>query len=185
MSRIGKQPVPLPSGVKLSQTKENNLIRVLVEGPKGKVSFPFRQAVGIAVEGNQVKISRGGEEAFHRAYHGTVRALIANMVKGVSQGFEKKLEIEGVGYNAKVEGKKLVLQMGFCHPVTLMIPVGLTIEAAKPTALSIKGADKQLVGEFAAEIRKVRPPEPYKGKGIRYSDERITRKAGKAFGSGE
>ncbi len=185
MSRIGKQPVPLPSGVKVTQAKEQDLVRVVVEGPKGKLSFPFRSAVGIVVEGNQVKISRAGDEKFQRAYHGTVRALIANMVEGVSQGFEKRLEIEGVGYNAKVDGKKIVLQIGFCHPVILMVPVGLTVEAPKPTLLVIKGPDKQLVGEFAAEIRKIRPPEPYKGKGIRYAGEHIVRKAGKAFGSGE
>lgn len=185
MSRIGKQPVVLPAGVKLSQAKEADFVRVQVEGPKGKVSFPFRKDVSITVEGTQIKVSRAGEEKFQRAYHGTVRALLANMVEGVSKGFEKKLEIEGVGYNAKLEGKKLVLQMGFCHPVPLMIPTGITIETPKPTTVIVKGADKQLVGEFSAAIRKVRPPEPYKGKGIRYADERIIRKAGKAFGSGE
>jgi len=185
VSRIGKQPVALPSGVKVSQAKENDVVRILVEGPKGKVSFPFRKDVTIAVEAGQIRVQRSSDEAFQRAYHGTVRALLANMVKGVSQGFEKRLEIEGVGYNAKVDGKKLVLQMGYCHPVNMPIPAGLTIETPKPTTVIVKGADKQLVGEFAAGIRKVRPPEPYKGKGIRYSDERIVRKAGKAFGSGE
>lgn len=185
MSRIGKQPVVIPSGVKVNQQKDGSGVRVSVEGPKGKISFPFRGDVGIEVESGRVVISRKGEEGFERAYHGTVRALIANMVEGVSKGFEKRLEIEGVGYNAKLEGKKLVLQIGFCHPVPLEIPAGLTVETPKPTTVVVKGADKQLVGEFSAQIRKTRPPEPYKGKGIRYSDERIIRKAGKAFGSGE
>lgn len=185
MSRVGKQPVQIPSGVKVTQTREAGLVRLTIEGPKGKVSFPFREEVSIAVEGGVLSVKRAGEEAFYRAYHGTARALIANMVQGVSQGFEKRLEIEGVGYNAKIEGKKVALEIGFCHKVYLDIPAGITLEAPKPTALIVRGADKQLVGEFAASIRKIRPPEPYKGKGIRYSDEKIVRKAGKAFGSGE
>jgi large subunit ribosomal protein L6 len=185
MSRIGKQPVVIPPGVKVSQQKEGGTTKVLAEGPKGKLSLPFREEVSINIEGSVLRVERTGEEPFHRAYHGTVRALIANMMKGVSLGFEKRLDIEGVGYNAKIDGKKLVLQIGFCHPVTLDIPLGLTLETPKPTAIAIKGADKQLVGEFAATVRKVRPPEPYKGKGIRYSNEKIVRKAGKAFGSAE
>jgi large subunit ribosomal protein L6 len=185
VSRIGKQPVAIPSGVKVAQSKEEDRIRLSVEGPKGKLSFPFRSDVGITIEAGQVRIERRGEEAFHRAHHGTVRALVANMVEGVSQGFEKRLEIEGVGYNAKVEGKKLVLQIGFCHPVSLPIPASITVETPKPTNVIVKGPDKQVVGEFAAQIRKVRPPEPYKGKGIRYAGERIIRKAGKAFGAAE
>src|SRR4029450_10699165 len=116
-----------------------------------------------------VKVSRTAEEAFHRSYHGTVRAIIANMVKGASQGFEKKLLIEGVGYNAKVDGKKLVLQIGFCLPIELPIPSGLPVEALeKGLQVIVRGADKQLVGEFAAQVRRIRPAEPYKGKGIRY-----------------
>jgi len=185
VSRIGKQPVAIPSGVKVNQVKEEGSVRVSVEGPKGKLSFPFRKDVEIAVDGSQVKVSRSGDEPFLRAYHGTVRALIANMVEGVTRGFEKRLDIEGVGYNAKVDGKKLVLQIGFSHPVTLPIPAGITVETPKPTNIIIKGPDKQTVGEFAANVRKVRPPEPYKGKGIRYSDEKIVRKAGKAFGAAE
>jgi large subunit ribosomal protein L6 len=177
--------VPIPAGVKVAQAREENQVRLSVEGPRGKLSCPFRAEVSIAIDQGQIRVERRGEEAFHRAYHGTARALIANMLKGVSQGFERKLEIEGVGYNAKVEGKKLVLQIGFCHPVNLPIPQGLTIETPKPTNVVVKGADKQLVGEFAAQIRKVRPPEPYKGKGIRYADEKIIRKAGKAFGAAE
>lgn len=179
MSRVGKQPVQIPSGVKVSQTREAGVVHLTVEGPKGKVSFPFRDEVTIAVEGGVLSVKRTGEEAFFRAYHGTARALIANMVRGVSQGFEKRLEIEGVGYNAKIEGKKVALEIGFCHKVHLDIPVGITLEAPKPTALIVRGADKQLVGEFAAAIRKVRPPEPYKGKGIRYTGEYVRRKVGK------
>jgi len=183
MSRIGKQPVTLPAGVNVSQTKEGGVNRLVVEGPKGKLTLPFRPEVSVTVEGNAVRVTRRGEEAFDRAYHGTVRALIANMVEGVTRGYEKRLDIEGVGYNAKVEGKKLVLQVGFCEPYAMDIPVGITIQLPKPTAISVQGPDKQLVGEFAARIRKVRPPEPYKGKGIRYAGEKITRKVGKAFGS--
>jgi large subunit ribosomal protein L6 len=185
VSRIGKQPVAIPAGVKVSQSKADGRTVLSIEGPKGKLSFPFRSEVSIAVEGSAVKVQRAGEEAFHRAYHGTARALIANMVRGVTQGFEKRLDIEGVGYNAKVEGKKLTLQIGFCHPVVFELPAGITVETPKPTNILIKGADRQAVGEFAARVRRVRPPEPYKGKGIRYSDEKVIRKAGKAFGAAE
>ena len=185
MSRIGKQPVVIPSGVKVTQTKEEAGVRLLVEGPKGKVSAPFRREVSIAVEGNAVRVTRAGDEAFQKAYHGTVRALIANMVKGVTQGFEKRLEIEGVGYGAKLEGKKLTIQIGFANPAVVEVPQGLTVETPKPTLMVVKGADKQLVGEFAAVVRRIRPPEPYKGKGIRYAGEKIIRKVGKAFGSAE
>ena len=185
MSRIGKQPVPLPAGVKFAQAAEEGVTRASLEGPKGKLSFSFRREVAFKVEGSVVSLSRSGDAAFERAYHGTARALFANMVKGVSLGFEKKLEIEGVGYNAKPDGKNIVLQIGFCHPVTVPVPAGITIEIPKPTIIIIKGPDKQVVGEFAATVRKIRPPEPYKGKGIRYSDEKIIRKAGKAFGSAE
>ncbi|MBI4602315.1 MAG: 50S ribosomal protein L6 [Planctomycetes bacterium] len=185
MSRIGKQPVAIPAGIKVSQVKEGHFTRLDVEGPKGKVSFPFRAEVGISIESGVIRVTRAGDEAFTRAYHGTARALIANMVKGAAQGFEKRLEIEGVGYQAKTDGKKLTVQIGFCHPVELKIPAGLTIETPKPTTVVVKGADRQLVGEFAAQVRGIRPAEPYKGKGVRYSDEKIIRKAGKAFGSGE
>ncbi len=156
---------------------------VTVEGPKGKLTLRIRPEATVEVAQNSVRVGRRGDSAFERAYHGTVRALLANMVRGVTTGFEKRLEIEGVGYNAKVEKKQLVLQVGFCHPVQLPIPEGLTVETPKPTSIVIRGADKQLVGEFAARTRRVRPPEPYKGKGIRYADERIQRKVGKTFGS--
>jgi large subunit ribosomal protein L6 len=154
-----------------------------VEGPQGRLSLPYRGEVSVAVEGNAVRVKREGETRFHRAYYGTVRALIANMVQGVSRGFEKSLDIEGVGYNAKLDGKKLVLQVGYCHPVVLEIPAGLKVELPRPTSIKIRGADKQMVGEFASRVRKARPPEPYKGKGIRYTGESIIRKVGKTFGS--
>jgi large subunit ribosomal protein L6 len=185
MSRIGKQPVAVPSGVKVKRTADGDRLLLSVEGPKGKLSFPFRKDVDITVDADVIRVSRSGDAAFDRAYHGTVRALIANMVQGVSQGFQKTLDIEGVGYSAKLEGKAIVLQIGFCHPVKIGVPEGLTIEVPKPTQIIVRGPDKQAVGEFAAQVRKTRPPEPYKGKGIRYAGEHIIRKAGKAFGSGE
>lgn len=185
MSRIGKQPVKLLSGVKVSQSKEQGRTHVKVEGPKGKLAFAFRTDVSFDIDDETVTITRAGDSKFERAYHGTARALVANMVTGVSAGFTKTLEIEGVGYNAKVGGKKLTLQIGFCHPIEMTIPEGVTLETPNPTTIVISGADKQIVGEFAAQIRKIRPPEPYKGKGIRYRGEQILRKAGKAFGSGD
>jgi large subunit ribosomal protein L6 len=185
VSRIGKKPVMIPAGVKVLQKKQGDMTQVQVEGPRGKMSLPFRPEVAIAIDGQQVRVQRQEETPFASAYHGTVRSLIANMVHGVTQGFRKSLEIVGVGYQAKLEGKKLVLQVGFSHPVTLEVPEGIKVELPKQTTIVINGADKQLVGEFAATVRKIRPPEPYKGKGIRYSDEQVVRKAGKAFGSGE
>ena len=159
--------------------------RVAVEGPKGKLDFDFREEVLFAVEDDQVLVTRSDNGAFSRSYHGTARSLLANMVQGVTEGFTRRLEIVGVGYNAQVQGKKLVLQIGFCHPVEMEIPQGLDVEAPSPTNITISGIDKQLVGEFAAVVRRIRPPEPYKGKGIRYENEHIIRKAGKAFTSGE
>ncbi|MGQ9592281.1 MAG: 50S ribosomal protein L6 [Planctomycetota bacterium] len=183
MSRIGKQPVVIPQGVKVSRVEEGGGAVVSVEGPKGKLSLRVRPEVAVTVEPNAVTVERRGEGAFERAYHGTIRALIANMVRGVREGFEKRLEIEGIGYNAKVEKGRLVLAVGFSHPVEISVPEGLTVQTPKPTNVVIQGADKQLVGEFAARVRKVRPPEPYKGKGIRYAGEKIQRKVGKTFGS--
>ncbi len=182
MSRIGKQPISVPSGVKVSVSGGE----VKVEGPKGKVAGSFRGEARITHDASagRIVIECKGETKFARAYHGTTRALIANMVKGVSEGFKKSLEIVGVGYNAKLQGKKLVLQIGFCHPVELPVPEGIQVEIPQPTRINLSGADKQQVGEFAAQIRRVRPPEPYKGKGIRYEGEHIIRKAGKAFGAG-
>jgi large subunit ribosomal protein L6 len=185
VSRIGKQPIVISKGVKVTPVRQGNLTRVAVEGPKGKLTFEFRPEVAIALQADRVLVTRAGDSPFEKAYHGTVRALIASMVQGVSEGFEKRLEIVGVGYSAKMQGKKLVLQIGFSHPVELAVPEGLQIEIPKPTSVIIRGPSKQLVGEFAAQVRRIRPPEPYKGKGIRYEGEQIIRKAGKAFGSGE
>ena len=185
MSRIGKKPVKVESGVKVTPSRHDGGTRIAVEGPKGKLSFDFRREVSFEVQGDEIVVRRNGDSAFERAYHGTARALLGNMVRGVHQGFQKRLEIVGVGYNAKVQGKKLVLQIGFTHTVDMPIPDGLTVETPAPTQIAVSGANKQMVGEFAARVRKVRPPEPYKGKGIRYQGEQITRKAGKTFGSGE
>lgn len=185
MSRIGRKPVPIVSGVKLTPSRTDHGTKLLVEGPKGKLAFEFRNEVSFTVDGSEVRVERSGDGAFERAYHGTARALLNNMVRGVSEGFEKRLQIVGVGYNAKVQGKKLVLQIGFTHPVEFEIPEGVQIETPAPTEIIIRGADRQVVGEFAARVRRVRPPEPYKGKGIRYHDEEVVRKAGKAFGSGD
>lgn len=182
MSRIGKKPIPLPSGVKVNVSQGS----VKVEGPKGKIAFDFRDEARITHDeaNKRVVVECNGETKFARAYHGTARSLIANMVKGASEGFLRNLDIVGVGYNAKLQGKKLVLAVGFCHPVELQVPEGLKVDVPQPTRISISGPDKQLVGEFSAQIRRVRPPEPYKGKGIRYEGEYIARKAGKAFTSG-
>lgn len=185
MSRIGKKPIAIVSGVKVSSSNVEGGTRIAVEGPKGKIDFDFRSEVSFAVEDDRVVVTRVDDESFSRAYHGTARSLLANMVQGVSEGYTRRLEIIGVGYNAQVNGKKLVLQIGFCHPVELDIPQGLEVEAPSPTNITITGIDKQLVGEFAAVVRKIRPPEPYKGKGIRYENEQVIRKAGKAFTSGE
>lgn len=185
MSRIGKKPISIVSGVKVNSSSVEGGTRIAVEGPKGKLDFDFRDEVSISVEDDQVVVTRSDDEAFSRAYHGTARSLLANMVQGVSEGFTRKLEIIGVGYNAQVQGKKLVLQIGFCHPVEMTIPQGIELEAPSPTSITITGVDKQLVGEFAAVVRRIRPPEPYKGKGIRYENEQVKLKAGKAFTSGD
>ena len=183
MSRIGKKPVVVPQKVKVSLSGGT----VTVEGPKGKISRDFRSEVAISFsEPDKVlQVTRKSEEPFARAYHGTTRAHLANMVRGVTEGFGRALSIVGVGYNAKVQGRKLILQVGFSHPVEMEIPEGVTVEVPQATQVVVKSVDKQKVGEFAARIRRVRPPEPYKGKGIRYEDERIVKKAGKAFGSSE
>ncbi len=185
LSRIGKQPIKVPGGVKVSQTKDGEGTRIDVEGPKGRLSRPFRSEVSFAVDGDAVVVTRRGDSKFEKSYHGTARALVANMVAGVHQGFRKTLEIQGVGYTAKLAGKSINLQIGFSHPLDLRIPDGLTAETPNATTITISGADKQAVGEFAAQIRRIRPPEPYNGKGIRYQGEQIVRKAGKTFGSGD
>lgn len=176
MSRIGRAPIAVPSAVKV--THEGS--QVLVEGPKGKLSLALPPSVSVEVKDQQLKVSTSGTEQADRALHGLYRALLANMVQGSAAGFAKELEIVGVGYRAQLAGQQLSLSIGLSHPVAVAIPEGLTIEVPKPTAVIVRGADKQLVGQFAASLRRIAPPEPYKGKGIRYAGETIRRKAGKA-----
>lgn len=176
MSRIGKLPVVIPAGVKVSL--DGN--QMTVQGPKGTVCQQLHERITIAVETEQIVFSRSTEEKRDTALHGLTRALVNNMVVGVTTGFQKDLEINGVGYRAEVSGKVLTLALGYSHPVVYELPEGITVEVEKQTKLSVKGIDKQLVGSAAAKIRSFRKPEPYKGKGIKYADEKILRKAGKA-----
>jgi large subunit ribosomal protein L6 len=175
MSRIGKLPVAIPSGVKISL--DGNMMTVT--GPKGSLSQPLHERMAIAVETDQIKVSRPSDSKQDSALHGLTRALINNMVVGVTDGFKKDLEINGVGYRAEISGRTLTLALGYSHPVVYELPEGINIEIEKQTKLSVSGIDKQLVGSAAAKIRSYRKPEPYKGKGIKYADERILRKAGK------
>ncbi|MHC4473231.1 MAG: 50S ribosomal protein L6 [Planctomycetota bacterium] len=183
MSRIGKQPIPVPDGVSVSVGKTG----ITVKGPEGTVVSPLPPAMKILTEddGKVLRVERPTDSRQHRALHGLTRSLLASAVKGVKEPFRKILVIVGVGYNAKLEGKRLTLQIGFCHPVHFEIPEDLDVTTPTNQRIVIQGCDKQRVGQFAADIRKVRPPEPYKGKGIRYEDERVIRKAGKSFVSGE
>lgn len=177
MSRIGQLPIVVPAGVdvKIKGT------HVRVKGPKGELQHTFPADMAISLEDGEVVVKRPSDERTHRAYHGMTRALINNMVVGVNTGFSKVLEINGVGYRAELEGKNLILNVGFSHSVKVEPPEGIEFEVdARTRQIVIKGYDKQVVGHVAADIRKVRPPEPYKGKGIKYLDERIRRKAGKA-----
>ena len=182
MSRIGRQPIPIPSGVQVECKADR---AVVVKGPKGQLTIQVRPEIDVAVEGASVKISApsAGEDRFVRAWHGMTRALIQNMVVGVTKGYEKKLEIQGVGWNAAAQGNKVVLNIGFNKPVTVVMPQGVQVGTPSPTNIVIFGPDKQKVGDIAASIRKRRPPEPYKGKGIRYDGEVVQRKAGKSFGA--
>jgi large subunit ribosomal protein L6 len=177
MSRIGKKPVSVPGGVKVNVANR----KVTVEGKLGKLEYTHRPEIGVKVEddGKSVVCTRGSDERTIRAYHGLTRALINNMMVGVTEGYEKKLEIQGVGYLAAIQDKTLQLRVGFANEVHKTIPAGLTVTCPDQTHIVIKGTDKQLVGEFAAEVRAVRKPEPYKGKGIRYEGEQVRRKAGK------
>lgn len=176
MSRIGNKVIHVPAGVTVTITPENY---VVVKGPKGQLEFQFNEMLTIKQDNGNITIARPNDEIFSRKIHGTTRALLANMVTGVSVGFKKQLEIRGVGYRAALQGNVVNLSMGYSHPVNLEIPKGLTVTIPKNTDIIIEGADKQLVGEFAANIRSVRKPEPYLGKGIRYVDEFVARKAGK------
>lgn len=175
MSRIGNKAVTIPAGVTVD-VKENT---ITVKGPKGELSHTFNPDITVKVEGAAIHVSRPTDDKEHRSLHGTTRANIHNMVVGVSEGFEKVLEIVGVGYRAQLQGKTIVLSAGYSHPVNMPIPEGLTVTVPSPTEIHVAGFDKQLVGEFTANIRKVRGPEPYKGKGIHYRGEYIRRKEGK------
>ena len=181
MSRIGRKPVVVPANVKVSVADST----VHVEGPKGKLSFSYREGIDVKYDeaGKQVLVHRADDERQNRALHGLTRSLIANMVQGVTDGYTKKLEIVGVGYQAKLDKNSVVLQVGYANQINMAAPSGVTVAVPDPTHITITGADKQKVGQFAAEVRKVRPPEPYKGKGIRYEGEVVRRKSGKAFGS--
>lgn len=176
MSRIGKLPVPIPAGVKVSLDGNS----MTVAGPKGSLSQQLHERMTIAVETDQVVVTSPAENKQDGALHGLTRALINNMVVGVTTGFQKDLEINGVGYRAEINGNVLTLALGYSHPVVYELPDGISVEIEKQTKLSVKGTDKQLVGSAAAKIRSFRKPEPYKGKGIKYADEHIMRKAGKA-----
>jgi len=178
MSRIGKKPVAVPAGLKIEVARQ----RIAVEGPLGKLDWTFRPEVGVAFDdkSREVQVTRVDDSRQARALHGLARAMIQNMVEGVTKGYEKKLEIVGVGYLGAVQGNKLQLRVGFANEVHKTIPAGLKVTCPDQTHIVIKGIDKQLVGQFAAEVRSVRKPEPYKGKGIRYDGEQVRRKAGKA-----
>ena len=175
MSRIGRLPIPIPDAVKVD-VKEHH---VTVQGPKGALSFTVHPAMQVEVKDRQVLCGRPTDEKFHKALHGLTRSLIANMVTGVVKGFERKLELVGVGYRASTMGPNLNLSLGYSHPIIYPVPQGIRIEVKDQTQITVSGIDKQLVGAVAAKIRSFRPPEPYKGKGVKYAEERIRRKAGK------
>ena len=176
MSRIGKLPVPIPDGVSVKSADG----QVEVKGPKGTIATRMPALISVDVAEGEIRFTRPDDKRDSRSLHGLARALTANMVTGVTQGFSKTLEIQGVGYRAAVDAGVLNLALGFSHPVNLEIPEGLTVSVDGTTIVKIEGIDKQLVGQFAADVRSIRPPEPYKGKGIRYSGERVRRKVGKA-----
>ena len=175
MSRIGRKPVPVPDAVTVEIAPGN----IAVKGPKGELVQTLSPDMTVEQGEGAVTVARPTDRGEHRALHGLTRSLIANMVEGVTEGFEKRLEIQGVGYRAALKGKKLELALGYSHPVAIDAPEGIDFEVPQPTEIIIKGIDKQLVGQVAADIRKRRPPEPYKGKGIRYKDEQVLRKVGK------
>jgi large subunit ribosomal protein L6 len=175
MSRIGKQPIEVPAGVTVTIDPG----RVTVHGPKGELRQQVPLRIGIEQEDGRIVVTRPTERGDDRALHGLTRSLVANMVEGVTKGFEKRLEIQGVGYRASLSGSNLELQVGYSHPVRIVPRQGIEFEVPAPTQVVVRGIDKQLVGQTAAEVRKVRPPEPYKGKGIRYEGEYVRRKVGK------
>ena len=177
MSRIGRAPIAIPAGVTVTVSDDNI---VTVKGPKGTLTQEVNKNITVKQEGNEIHVTRPDDEKQNRAFHGLYRALIHNMVVGVTEGFKKTLVMEGVGYRAQVDGKALTLNVGYSHPVVFNPPEGITYEAPAATTIVVKGIDKQVVGEMAAEIRAIRKPEPYLGKGIRYENEHIRRKEGKA-----
>ena len=181
MSRVGRMPIEIPAGVTVTQN-ENTLT---VKGAKGELTRTFHPDINIAVEENVITVTRPSDGKEHRSLHGLTRALVANMVTGVHEGFTKTLEINGVGYRAAKQGNKLALTLGFSHPVEMEAPAGITIDVPAPNKIVVTGADKEVVGAVAADIRKWRKPEPYKGKGIRYEGEVVRRKAGKAGAKGK
>ncbi|RMG13167.1 MAG: 50S ribosomal protein L6 [Deltaproteobacteria bacterium] len=176
MSRIGKQPVSLPPKVKVSLHGQ----RLEVEGPKGKLSINVPEGISVEIDGSEVRVTRADDTRQQRALHGLTRSLLQGAVTGVSEGFTRKLEINGVGYRADVQGNKINLSLGYSHPVVYEVPEGVTAKTPSPTEILLESADKQKLGVVAAQIRALRPPEPYKGKGIKYAEEHIRRKVGKA-----
>ena len=182
MSRIGKQPVVVPAGVKV-QVRDG---KVQVEGPKGKLELTHHRNIQVKHDetGKVINVTRPDDERLNRSLHGLTRSLIANMVLGVTKGYEKRLKIEGIGYQARMDKKTVVLTVGYANAIELTPPDGVTVELSDPTTIIVRGADKQKVGQFAAEVRRARPPEPYKGKGVRYENEQVRRKEGKSFASG-
>jgi large subunit ribosomal protein L6 len=181
MSRIGRQPIEIPGGVEID-VAEGNV--VTVKGPRGSLTQPMHAEISIVRESDVIRIERSEDDGFHRSLHGLTRSLVFNMVEGVTKGFEKRLAIVGVGYRAAMRGTDLEIQAGFSHPVNVTAPAGIEFEVPTPTSIVVRGNDKQAVGEVAANIRKIRKPEPYKGKGIRYEGEFVRKKAGKAAKGG-
>jgi large subunit ribosomal protein L6 len=179
MSRIGKKPIPIPQGVKVQVDGQT----VRAEGPKGKLSQTVPGGLSARIDGTQVVLTRAGDERTVRALHGTARALVANMVSGVKDGFERRLDIVGIGYRAQVQGRNIQLALGYSHPVIFPLPEGITAEIDKQVAITLRGADKALLGQTAAKLRALRKPDPYKGKGIKYANEVIRRKVGKKAGA--
>jgi large subunit ribosomal protein L6 len=175
MSRIGKQPIPIPEGVNVDIAPG----RVAVKGPRGELTQAVSREMKLELTDGTLTVSRPTDRGPHRALHGLTRSLVANMVEGVTNGYERRLEIQGVGYRARLQGRTLELNVGFSHPVGVEAPEGIEFEVPQPTQVIVRGIDKQLVGETAARIRRMRPPEPYKGKGVRYAGEQIRRKVGK------
>jgi large subunit ribosomal protein L6 len=175
MSRIGRKPIEVPDGVHVQVTPGH----VSVKGPKGELAQDLSTEMKVELANSTVTVERPTDRGEHRALHGLTRSLIANMVQGVTEGYEKRLEIQGVGYRAQLRGKALELSLGFSHPISVEAPEGVEFEVPQPTEIVVRGIDKQQVGQIAADIRKRRPPEPYKGKGVRYAGEQVTRKVGK------